>query len=115
MMNKNKAILLFILLFLTIGIIASNYVNQLGALFAEGVAPNPGHSWDQMECSSELCVNGGNVGIGTATPGVKLDVGGVIRGKGFIPNQAGDTRPDCSASTEGMQWYDYDAKHFFSL
>ncbi|KUK50157.1 MAG: Putative lipoprotein [Parcubacteria bacterium 33_209] len=36
-----------------------------------------------------------------------LDVGGVLRGTGLIPNPTGETRPTCDSSTEGMQWYDY--------
>ena len=40
--------------------------------------PNPGHSWNQMACDNNLCVNTntGNVGIGTTAPGAKLDVEG---------------------------------------
>ena len=39
--------------------------------------PNPGHTWDQMECNANsLCVDTTNnlVGIGTNTPSTKLDV-----------------------------------------
>jgi len=39
-----------------------------------------------------------------------LDVGGVLRGTGTIPNPTEETRPTCNASTEGMQWYDYNSK-----
>lgn len=44
------------------------------------VAPNPGHSWDQMECSTDFCVDTANnkVGIGTTEPTAKLDVNGTV-------------------------------------
>jgi len=43
--------------------------------------PNPGHSWNQMECDNNLCINtaSGRVGIGTTAPGAKLDVAGDAR------------------------------------
>lgn len=39
-----------------------------------------------------------------------LDVGGVLRGTGIIPNPSDETQPTCNSSTEGMQWYDYAIK-----
>lgn len=43
--------------------------------------PNPGHSWDQIECDNNLCVDTVNsrVGIGTSNPGAKLDVVGNVK------------------------------------
>ena len=48
---------------------------------ASPAAPNPGHSWNQMECDNNFCVNtsSAKVGIGTTEPGEKLDVSGDIR------------------------------------
>jgi hypothetical protein len=39
-------------------------------------APNPGHSWSQMECDANLCVSGGSVGIGTTNPQATLEIVG---------------------------------------
>jgi hypothetical protein len=40
-----------------------------------------GHTWDEMECTSDLCVKTGiGVGIGTSSPSQKLDVVGTIKG-----------------------------------
>ena len=47
--------------------------------------PNPGHSLAQLECSADsLCVDTVNnrVGIGTANPGLMLDVQGTVFWKG---------------------------------
>jgi len=47
-------------------------------LFAEATAPNPGHSWSELECTTELCVTSTGVGIGTADPQTTLEVNGNI-------------------------------------
>ena len=43
---------------------------------ANPAKPNPGHSWNETECDTNLCVNTGTgrVGIGVVSPGYKLDV-----------------------------------------
>lgn len=91
------------MLVLTAGIITTNYANQLGALFAEGAAPNPGHALGEIEGGNDLATktyvndalsgisgsnwivsgsniyrSSGNVGIGTASPTAKLHVNGNI-------------------------------------
>jgi hypothetical protein len=50
--------------------------------------------------STGLIVEHGNVGIGTLTPGAKLDV----KGGGVIINPDNATKPVCNASTRGMIW-----------
>ena len=74
-MQKNNIIILSLLIFLTLGIVLFNYANQLTSLIAEAVAPNPGHSWSELECTTGLCVTGTNVGIGTISPAAKLTIG----------------------------------------
>jgi hypothetical protein len=81
-MNK-KHIIIFSLLILTIGVVGFNYIGQLNLLLAEATAPNPGHSWDEMECTTELCV-GTNIGIGTVSPEYNLDILGNVRVTGNI-------------------------------
>lgn len=77
-MKKNNIIILSLLIFLTLGIVLFNYANQLTSLIAEAVAPNPGHSWSELECTNDLCVTSTGVGIGTASPTAKLHVAGNI-------------------------------------
>jgi hypothetical protein len=46
---------------------------------ATSTVPNPGHLWSSMECNSDtLCVDTTNkrLGIGTASPGAKIDIKG---------------------------------------
>ena len=87
-MNKktNYIIIFSLLVVLTIGIIFTDYVKQLGTILADASAPNPGHSLSEIEgwetlvkTSGDQTIAGvknfsGNVGIGTATPGAKLDI-----------------------------------------
>lgn len=77
-MKKNNIIILSLLIFLTLGIVLFSYANQLTSLIAEAVAPNPGHSWSNLECTTDLCVTSTGVGIGTASPTAKLHVNGNI-------------------------------------
>ncbi len=50
-----------------------------------------------MECSSTLCLTGGNTGLGTSTPGYKLDVqGGQINASGGLCI-AGDCKTNWSS------------------
>ena len=47
---------------------------------ASPTVPNPGHSWDEMVCDVNLCIDTatGRVGIGDTTPDRDLDVVGYI-------------------------------------
>jgi len=52
--------------------------------------PVNGHDWSEMQCTEGLCVTDDNkVGIGTSTPGSKLDVSGAISASGNI-NSSGN-------------------------
>ncbi|MDD4074420.1 MAG: hypothetical protein PHU17_02790 [Candidatus Pacebacteria bacterium] len=83
-MKKNNIIILSLFIFLTLGIVLFNYTNQLTSLIAEAVAPNPGHSWSELECTTDLCVTTTGVGIGTTIPTAKLYVEGDIIASGNI-------------------------------
>jgi|GEM_PF-5316400 len=50
------------------------------------VPPNPDEDWDYWSNPPHVLSNvSGNVGIGTPTPGAKLDVNGEIKGFGVVP------------------------------
>ena len=69
------------LLIITFVFSVYQYFEALKANSASAVTvgtPNPGHTWSSMQCSADsLCVDTVNnrLGIGTNTPGVKLEVG----------------------------------------
>jgi hypothetical protein len=67
-MQKNNLILTAILVF----------VLSLVGIYAFAQQHNPGHTWNQMDCDTKMCV-GNNVGIGTTAPEAKLDVQGQIK------------------------------------
>ena len=75
--NLFLSILIFSLLLVGIYAYADEYSQK-----------NPGHSWDEMDCDTTMCVGtNGNVGIGTTNPGAQLDVAlsARINGKGRLP------------------------------
>ena len=45
--------------------------------------PDNGHFWSDMECSSTLCITGGNIGVGTDAPTTKLDIVGTLKATNF--------------------------------
>jgi len=86
------------ILFITITLLAFSfsvyqYTKELGTDItrAAGIKPNPGHLWSEMECSSDLCVNNGKIGMGTESPSKKLEVNGDIlaSGTGDVCNGSG--------------------------
>ncbi|NMB40013.1 MAG: hypothetical protein GYA00_01420 [Parcubacteria group bacterium] len=100
MNKKTSYIIIFsLLVVLTIGIIFTDYVKQLGTILADASVPNPGHSLSEIEgyenlatkayvdnalsgisgsnwtiSGSDIYRPSGNVGIGTASPGAKLTI-----------------------------------------
>jgi len=78
---------------------------------ATSTVPNPGHLWSSMECNSDtLCVDTVNnrLGIGTASPGTKLDVNGGIRaiGSGFTGATGKSAEIQLYSNTAYFQGYD---------
>lgn len=90
----NKKVILFIFItFLAFSFSVYQYTKELQAEItsAAGTKPNPGHSWSEMECSSDLCVTSGKIGVGTESPSKKLEVNGDIlaSGTGDVCNGSG--------------------------
>ena len=82
-------------------------------MFAEATAPNPGHSWSELECTTELCVTSTGVGIGTADPQTTLEVNGNIIAseptaashvatKNYVDTLTGLTWPDGGAAGDTL-------------
>lgn len=81
-MEKNQRRYFIIIAVLFVGIICAvgQYMGAFNAMYALATNPNPGHTWNQMECTTGLCVDTVNnrVGVGTTSPENKLHiVGGV--------------------------------------
>jgi hypothetical protein len=77
-MNKKLAIVFSILL-LSLIATAFQYVEVLKSEIVKAYSatkPANGHSWTEMECTSDLCIINDKVGIGTDNPATKLDVSG---------------------------------------
>ena len=84
----NKKLLVFLVVTVSAFLFAVfQYVKEFQSEIADAAysgKPATGHSWTEMECSSGLCVTSDNkVGIGTSTPGSKLDVAGTINSTGI--------------------------------
>ena len=104
MNKKTSYIIIFsLLVVLTVGIIFTDYIKQLGTILADASVPNPGHSLSEIEGGQDLATktyvndalsgisgsnwtvsgsniyrSSGNVGIGTTSPTQKLEVNGNI-------------------------------------
>ena len=79
--KKSYVFAIVFLIIITFVFSVYQYFEALKANSASAVTvgtPNPGHTWSSMQCSADsLCVDTVNnrLGIGTNTPGVKLEVG----------------------------------------
>ena len=72
--------------------------------------PSGAKKWLTVDGSGNVIMNGGNVGIGTATPEAKLDVAGDARIKGKVTRHARYQRDD---ETEGF--YEISPRYHLSL
>jgi len=70
---QNKTLLLSTAILVFALMIVGSYV-----LGSESSLNNPGHSWNEMDCDTTMCVSSSNsrVGIGTTAPSDKLEVSG---------------------------------------
>lgn len=79
-MEKNQRRSLIIIAVLFVGIVCAvgQYMGAFNAMYVLATNPNPGHTWNQMECSTGLCVDTVNnrVGVGTTSPQTNLHVVG---------------------------------------
>jgi len=80
-MNKQKYLIIFIVLFLGLSFSIYQYLETFKTEVASATStvPNPGHLWSSMECNSDtLCVDTTNnrLGIGTAAPAGLLHLKG---------------------------------------
>ena len=77
----------------------------LGALivysYNTGPASFVGHTWDEVICDNNLCVdtNSNNVGIGTANPQEKLDINGNVKANDYYVAKTGKWVSDLGGST----------------
>ena len=105
-MNKKNLIFIASISLLALSLSVFQYVKQFQAEYTSAAysttKPANGHTWGEMECSSTLCLTGENTGLGTSTPGYKLDVqGGQINASGGLCI-AGDCKT--SWSSVGGAW-----------
>jgi|GEM_PF-2697865 len=82
----------------------------------DGTKPNIGHSWSEMQCTSDLCIDdvSHEVGIGTDNPTEKLEVTGNVKASGSICGangcvgefELGTASTTCDSSTKTLMRYD---------
>jgi uncharacterized protein (TIGR02145 family) len=77
--SKKKYLIISAILLVSVAIALGQYLGAFNAMYA--LATNPGHSWNQMECSTTFCVDTTNnkIGIGTASPSETFHVVGGIK------------------------------------
>ena len=78
---NSKIIFISVATLLAIFLAFSQYLNEFQSelVSAYDIAkPANGHSWDEMICTTGLCIKNDKVGIGTDNPAQKLSVAGVI-------------------------------------
>ena len=89
--KKSYVFAIVFLVIITFVFSVYQYFQALKANSASAVTvgtPNPGHTWSSMQCSADsLCIDTVNnrLGIGTNTPGQKLEVNGNIKLSGSTP------------------------------
>jgi uncharacterized protein (TIGR02145 family) len=116
MNKKTSYIIIFsLLVVLTVGIIFTDYVKQLGTILADASVPNPGHSLSEIEGGQDLATKEyvDSAMTGTVRTSGDQIIGGIktfsntIVGTGIITNASGGTQPTCDASTRGLIWNEY--------
>jgi len=93
-MNFKKLRIFFLITLIIIGI-GSGVFQYVKTFQAEIVSayqnnkPAAGHSWTEMQCTSDLCITNNKVGVGTDSPSQKLEVNGSILATTDICNGSG--------------------------
>ena len=97
-MNKKHLLIISIFLCLTFSIYQYGDILRLELAKAyDASKPANGHNWSEMQCTSDLCITDGKIGIGTDAPATKLDVVGAIK--------LGNDATVCSATNAGaVRW-----------
>lgn len=83
-MNKKIKIICSIII-LSLVAVAFQYINVLRSEIVnayQAAKPANGHNWSEMQCTSDMCISNGKVGIGTDAPAQKLEVSGSILASG---------------------------------
>lgn len=91
-MNK-KIFILSLVLFLGLFLAIYQYAKELQTDLVSAYStskPANGHSWSEMECTSDVCITGSKVGMGTDNPTVKLEVVGDFKASGDVCNGTGN-------------------------
>jgi uncharacterized protein (TIGR02145 family) len=92
-MNK-KNFLIISFLVLGAGFFGFILSSQLSSVLAENELLNPGHLWNELECSETLCVTQNGVGIGTINPDESLHITKKIKvGDSVIYDPSRDASP----------------------
>ena len=71
--------------------------------------PSPRGVYQELRTTGTtvLATQDGNVGVGTETPGEKLEVNGGLR---LNPRAAGDRKPACTDERRGTLWFEPDVQ-----
>lgn len=106
-MNK-KLYILFFTAFILFLAMAFQYLQELKTDFVNAYTTKPanGHSWAEMECTSDLCVvPGTGIGLGTDSPTLKLSVVGSVGATGSISSGGNISASGSLSSTGNISTY----------
>jgi len=85
--RKARIFLSILLVIIGIGFAVFQYLETFHSELASAYnssKPVAGHSWSEMQCTSDVCITDGKIGMGTDNPQNKLEVTGNIKANGNI-------------------------------